>query len=581
MNDSTHSSRTGRLRRLFSPDYLKESIRAVCRRFPLTVALTVVYTIYGLCEVWDVKMPEYFGLATNVSLSLGILLSLASYLWNEQLGGPRRVVRICELTTLALSCINFAYIFFRGQYLGVADGIGYSTAYTALGVAILFLPPQLKANAREEWHHSVGVLGALCLGLVLAMLLSAFTLLVSGTVDILFGLRNYRVTSTFITLMGCVSALAGLGHIPAGERTTEPGKSGLSVFVKNVLLPLAAVYSVILYAYGLKILFVWELPNGYICGMVTGLVAVSLVIIYGLQTYITPGEAASRSEKIARLAARWLPAALLPLLVLMSVAIFYRIGEYGITPKRLYVATFNLWSYGTVIYLLVSRQPRFSPIAASFAGIFFVTSVIPGFNYSTWGTESVREKVKDALYSAGVKELPISEAELENVLMRIPREKAESLAEDVAWLDDWDNHSAVKDIVSSESTLSSWELRGVINDKHNSNFHINLETEGGALSPIPTGFKSILYCRDATYTETEADAGGMVEMRLNKDVRVKIPADSLSRLSEHQRFRAVRVAVKDDAGSCYMITSFAASGYDEQPRRFTHISVEGYLLTNK
>lgn len=148
-------------------------------------------------------------------------------------------------------------------------------------------------------------------------------------------------------------------------------------------------------------------------------------------------------------------------------------------------------------------------------------------------------------------------------------------------MDDWDNHSAVKDIVSSENTLSSWELRGVINDKHNSNFHINLETEGGTLSPIPTGFKSILYCRDATYTETEADAGGMVEMRLNKDVRVEIPVDSLSRLSEHQRFRAVCVVVKDDAESCYMITSFAASGYDETPRRFTRISVEGYLLTNK
>ena len=111
----------------------------------------------------------------------------------------------------------------------------------------------------------------------------------------------------------------------------------------------------VLYIYGIKILVTWELPEGYVTWSVTALVAEVLVVEF----FLFP-----LSEKSLRplggLIKTALPALTLPLLVLMSVAIGYRINQYGFTTDRLYVLTFNIWCYMIMGYRLIaaSTTPR-------------------------------------------------------------------------------------------------------------------------------------------------------------------------------------------------------------------------------
>lgn len=195
---------------------------------------------------------------------------------------------------------------------------------------------------------------------------------------------RYRIVQSLSDIDGSFSALLPmtvfLCRMPmVNDDSDVPGFS--APVVRNILLIPALIYMAVLYVYGFKILVEWELPKAPIVWMVTGIVAVVLLIIFGLQGYMADKRAKEINVKIARLALRFLPMALLPLLVLMSVAIFYRIGQYGITSPRLYVATFNIWAYVAVVYLIFSRRVELSNLAATFAVIFLAVSVIPGFNY--------------------------------------------------------------------------------------------------------------------------------------------------------------------------------------------------------
>lgn len=562
---------------------LKDDFTGVLRRFPVASAMIFLYTAYGICVVWDAPTSREFDIAANISLSLGILFSTAAYLWCSCLRASAKTSAICQAAGVVLSAANFCALLMRAQYLGYADAIGYATAYTALATAIFFLPPVGSPSIARQWQYSTGVLGGVCFGVVLAIILGIFSGIVFGTLNILFGIGTYRIVSTAtILLSGTVASLAGLYRLPDGSEALHPegvGAFGLSVFTKNVLLPLAAIYTVILYAYGLKILFTFELPKGSVCLMVTGLVSAVLTIIYGLQGYLCESSDTQRGRRIAQLAVRKLPTAMIPLLVLMSVAIFYRINEYGVTPKRLYVATFNIWAYAVAFYLTFKREPKLNIVAFSFAVIFLLTSAIPGFNYSTWGLNAVRKKIVSELAEAGFDKLPIEYDELKTALGTMPKAQAESLAEELSRLDEWDNHSAVADIVKSDRTLYRWELLSnveCVEEPHE--FIVSGRVGDDEFSPIPAGYTSVKRLELQTSMNLASDSAGIVEIALNKEQDYRIPVDSLVALDPSAPFQGAFAEISGEPQAVLYITKYSIRGDSSQTKPYRNILVCGYLF---
>ena len=138
-------------------------------------------------------------------------------------------------------------------------------------------------------------------------------------------------------------------------------------------MPLLALYLIVLYVYGIRILVRWELPDGGVGWLVSVLMVGCVVVELGLYPLMRSGEA----KPFERWIVRWLPVLILPLLLLMTVGIARRLSDYGITPLRLYLLTFNLWCYAVCIGLFVGRARRIRWIMTSLAAVFLLTSVLP------------------------------------------------------------------------------------------------------------------------------------------------------------------------------------------------------------
>ncbi len=198
-----------------------------------------------------------------------------------------------------------------------------------------------------------------------------------------------------IIIMCFVAPLVFMQMIPSGDvkhdsRTDNPGKFGKGV-IHYLFIPLLAAYLVTLYVYALKIVFTWQLPNGWISWLVSVsmlCMVIILILIYPLQF--------NEGNKFDKTVSKYLPGLMLPLLILMTVAICRRLNDYGITISRLYLLTFNLWCYAVCIVLIVNKKKRFWWVPASFAAIFLLTSIGP-WSYNNIVKRSFRTYVKERL----------------------------------------------------------------------------------------------------------------------------------------------------------------------------------------
>ena len=154
---------------------------------------------------------------------------------------------------------------------------------------------------------------------------------------------------------------------------------GVKLFTQYVLLPLEVVYLLILYVYTAKILIQWQLPQGGVAYLV---MAFSVAGIFALLLLYPIRDSAE--ERWIRIFTRWFYLALFPLIVLLGVAIFRRIGEYGVTENRYLVAALAVWLTGITIYFLISKKDdiRWIPLSLFVASFLLAVGPWSIFAYS-------------------------------------------------------------------------------------------------------------------------------------------------------------------------------------------------------
>ncbi|MCI0419957.1 MAG: DUF4153 domain-containing protein [Acidobacteria bacterium] len=171
-----------------------------------------------------------------------------------------------------------------------------------------------------------------------------------------------------------------LAGIPSNWRELEVDygyPSGLRMFVQFILLPLVTLYVLILYSYLVKILIVQEWPRGTI-GWLVSIVAVfgmlALLLVHPLRGQ--PG------HRWIHLYSRLFYAGLFPLVVLLLMAIWRRVSEYGLTEDRYFLTMLTLWMTGIAVYFTFRRQPSIKVIPVSLALLALLTVAGPWGPYA-------------------------------------------------------------------------------------------------------------------------------------------------------------------------------------------------------
>jgi hypothetical protein len=125
---------------------------------------------------------------------------------------------------------------------------------------------------------------------------------------------------------------------------------GVSVLVNYVLAPMVIVYALILHAYAVKIALQGELPKGQIGAMVT------IFALGGTGAWLIAWPWRDAGTKLLRAFMRgWFWLTIVPA-VLLVVAVWRRIADYGVTPDRYGLVLTAIWLAAVAAYLAIKRN---------------------------------------------------------------------------------------------------------------------------------------------------------------------------------------------------------------------------------
>jgi hypothetical protein len=440
----------------FSPSVLIERFGHGIRRFPVAVLLLVFLTVYlmSLINHDDGPVSEKWNFFFIFFPATGALLAVSLQLLTEDFK-HRLTAIVTQVLVLAL-WLGVSLYLTQFERFSMQQLVGVSATVVTMVLSLFLLCFYRKDDDVPFWNFAQRLFVAITAGVVVSGILTLGIILFVQSLDWLFGMEVngwFLYIPTFCMVL--LAPLLAMSQIPEGEQKHIRRIAPYTGFIKGVsqylFIPLLLLYIATLYVYAAKILITWQLPVGWVCYLVSASMLGMVILIF-----ITFPLQYEQGNSFFKRLMRCLPLAMLPLLVLMSVAIGRRLSDYGITVSRLYVVVFNLWCYVVCIGLLLSRNRRIWWVPASFAVVLLLISVGP------WSIPNVTEhrlqaEVREAFASSGVKKLPLTGTQYEKWLKTADEKLVRSVDSKLFYLQTDYGYESTNALVEDDAIVGSMD----------------------------------------------------------------------------------------------------------------------------
>ena len=374
--------------KLPSVHYLTGEALASFRRVPLAMTGALVAAICGIIATEVDDEAPFVRVMVTAQLALPLFFALAvaaeSNRWGRSLRAALNVVGVVGLV---------AYHSTLPDLMDPVD-LGVVTRFLQVNVGLhllaAFVPFARGGSHNGFWQYN----RALFLRFLTALLYSAVVYLGLAlallALDRLLGLpipdRSYLwllivtafVFNTWVFLGGVPRDIAGL------ESVTDYPRA-LKVFAQYILIPLVAIYLAILTIYLFKVIATAVWPSGWIGWMV------SSVAVVGILALLLVWPVANRTEnRWVATYTRWFFIFMIPGILMLLLAVYKRIDQYGVTENRYFLAVLSLWLAAVAVYFIVSQKRRIKVIPMTLCAVAFATSFGP------WGAYTVSRNSQTA-----------------------------------------------------------------------------------------------------------------------------------------------------------------------------------------
>lgn len=357
------------------------------RRFPFVLLAASVGTIAAMIlaeNQADVENPMALRVLFTALLGVPLLTGLKLLLEKHRSGSA-----MAFITQLLAIIALVVYALTLPEVISAAPAFHIARMFmlmVALHLFVAVAPWFAQGQINGFWQFNKSLLIRLITALLFTVVLYGGLALAIAAVENLFDLTipGERYFQLWILLIGMLNTWFFLAGIPedldALDDATDYPKA-LKVFTQYVLLPLVAVYLLILTVYTGKIIVTWTWPYGWTARLILGFSVAGMLALLLLHP-IREDE----GNRWVRAATRWFYIVLAPLVVVYFLAVFRRISEYGITEGRYIAIATGVWLAAMVLYFLFSRGKSIKAIPLTMA---VLTAAI---SFGPWGAFSVSEQ---------------------------------------------------------------------------------------------------------------------------------------------------------------------------------------------
>lgn len=261
------------------------------------------------------------------------------------------------------------------------------------------IAPFFKKNQEEFsfWYYNKTLFVNFFLTLVFTAILCGGIQLAILAISYLFSL-NWDIEVYIRVYFGIIilgSALIySLFHVDGLTKMEEvsPYPIVIAFFTQFILIPLLLLYATILYFYAIKIIWLWELPRGWVSYMILAYAVLGIFALLLVHPLIQ-----GQSKSWVNIFKKLFYYTMIPLLILLYVAIGKRILDYGFTEARYFVLILAFWLSFISFYFVISKKTSLKIIPKSLFVMGIVTITIPYVNAYSLSIRSQKQNLKEIL----------------------------------------------------------------------------------------------------------------------------------------------------------------------------------------
>ncbi len=256
----------------------------------------------------------------------------------------------------------------------------------AMHLLVAVAPYYAAGEVNGFWQYNKSLLYRLMTSVFYSGVLFAGFAVALVALDQLFGVSipPKRYAELWLIMAGLFHTTFFLAGVPENlndlEQETDYPKS-LKIFVQYILTPLVVIYLFILYAYVGKIVMLWSWPNGWVSKLILGFSAtgiLSLLLLYPVRE--------QKEYTWVRLAWQWFFVILIPLIIMLPLAVWRRISEYGVTEGRYLAIVLAACIAALALYFILSKARNIKVIP----GLLCTVALLGSFG--PWSVFSISEK---------------------------------------------------------------------------------------------------------------------------------------------------------------------------------------------
>lgn len=331
-------------------------------RFPLQVLIAIVATIacYVLVDTGKRTEEQLIVLICTCNLALTTLLAIDLFAEANKLSAFKQWgMRIVGL----LICTGLYFVLKPAFYL--ADVYRIALLAFAFHLLVAFAPFINKGTANGFWQYNKTLFLRILTSALYAGVLFAGLAIALVAID---GLFNIKIEwQIYMRLFSIVTAgfmtIFFLAGVPDNFEELDKDESypkGLKIFTQYVLIPLMTIYLLILLVYEVKIIINWELPKGLVSTLILGYAVFGILSLLLVQPIKE-----KEGNGWIKLFSKFFYVMMIPLVVLLLLAVWKRVGNYGITESRYILLILAVWLTLITVYFLISKKQNIKIIPVS------------------------------------------------------------------------------------------------------------------------------------------------------------------------------------------------------------------------
>lgn len=418
--------------RLPSIGHLAGATAEVARRFPEVVACAVIAGCAGVVAVGPGAEERWWALLRIASLGIPLFFALTLVGERRQWTGGRRVLS----GALGLAILAALYVVLD-PWADEALGQRYGHLTLTLHLAVSVAPYIAVGEPHGFWQYNRTLLFRFVLATLYSAVLFVGLALALAAVDNLLGIavppEQYgRLFVMIAYFFHPVFFLAGAPRDFAELEASRDYPATLKVLSQFVMLPIVAVYVAILMLYLGRIAVTGTWPSGWTGYLVSSLAATGILSLL-----------LAHPERIAR-ERGWIDryafgfwATVIPAAVMVLLALWQRIQQYGVTERRYLLGILAVWLGAMALRMVVTRTRDIKAIPLTLALIGVLTFAGPWSAYAV-AERSQAARVEGILATHGA----IGNGRAGSGVVQIPQDDWEQLEAVVGYL--IDNHGTAE-----------------------------------------------------------------------------------------------------------------------------------------